>query len=33
MYRRNTDWPDLACLLGIGTVTTSLAVLSYRKTS
>ena len=26
-------WPDLACLLGIGTVTTSLAVLSYRKTS
>ena len=26
-------WPDLACLLGIGTVTTSWAVLSYRKTN
>lgn len=26
-------WPDLACLLGIGTVTTAWAVLSYRKTN
>lgn len=26
-------WPDLACLLGIGTLTTTWAVLSYRKTN